>query len=70
MTAGLWLALAVIGQIASLQLIDAGPLIHYQHYVLPPAALHDRARAWAVMWVTKRRACRGEGELDGFRPIG
>src|SRR5579883_258767 len=49
MTAGLWLALAALGQIASLRLIDAGPLIHYQHYVLPPAALRDPARAWAAV---------------------
>jgi hypothetical protein len=27
-----WFALALIGQAVSLQLIDAGPLIHYQHY--------------------------------------
>ena len=56
MTAGLWLALAVLGQIASLRLIDAGPLIHYQHYVLPPAALHDPARAWAVIVVLVQAA--------------
>ncbi len=29
---GLWLVLAALGQAASLQLIDAGKLIHYQHY--------------------------------------
>src|SRR5690349_6952666 len=30
----LWLALALLGQAVALQLIDAGPLIHYQHYRL------------------------------------
>lgn len=27
-----WVALALVGQAVTLQLIDAGPLIHYQHY--------------------------------------
>ena len=30
-----WLALALVGQAASLQWIDAGPDIHYQHYFSP-----------------------------------
>jgi hypothetical protein len=30
--AGCWAALAILGHAASLMLIDAGPLIHYQHY--------------------------------------
>jgi hypothetical protein len=54
MRAVLWLALALVGQIASLSLIDAGPLIHYQHYVLPPAALRDRA--WADIAVALQTA--------------
>jgi len=29
---GLWLALAMAGQAAALQLVDAGPRLHYQHY--------------------------------------
>ena len=32
--AALWLALAAVGQAAALQLIDAGPLIHYERYRL------------------------------------
>ncbi|HEY7337357.1 MAG TPA: glycosyltransferase family 39 protein [Bryobacteraceae bacterium] len=52
----MWLALAILGQIASLRLIDAGPLIHYQHYVLPPAALHDPARRWALLAVALQAA--------------
>ncbi|MHC4997220.1 MAG: hypothetical protein ACYTGQ_19460, partial [Planctomycetota bacterium] len=27
-----WLALAIVGEAAALQLIDAGPRVHYQHY--------------------------------------
>jgi hypothetical protein len=30
--AAFWFALALVGQAVSLQMIDAGPLIHYQHY--------------------------------------
>jgi hypothetical protein len=29
---GFWFALLIVGQALALQLIDAGPLIHYQHY--------------------------------------
>jgi len=29
----LWFALALVGQAVSLQMIDAGPLMHYQHYI-------------------------------------
>src|SRR5690349_12610682 len=45
---GRWLALAAIGQSASLQLIDAGILIHYQHYRLLPQAIADPALRWAL----------------------
>src|SRR6202140_2013823 len=38
---GRWLALALVGQAAALQLIDAGTRIHFQHYRLPPEALAD-----------------------------
>jgi 4-amino-4-deoxy-L-arabinose transferase-like glycosyltransferase len=31
-SAGLWLALAIVGQAVSLQLVDAGKAIHWQHY--------------------------------------
>jgi len=36
--ASFWFALGLVGQAATLQLIDAGTTIHYQHY-LPPAQL-------------------------------
>ena len=44
----MWLALAVIGQAASHQLIAAGPLVRYQHY-LPVADWHSGTRLVAVM---------------------
>ena len=31
-TFGFWLSLALVGQAVSLQMINAGPLIHFQHY--------------------------------------
>ena len=40
---GRWLALAIVGQAATLQLIDAGIRIHYQHYRLPSQAIDDPA---------------------------
>jgi hypothetical protein len=54
-----WLALLIAGQAASLQLIDAGPAIHYQHYVplgrMPRPALallvlEAAAVAAALLW--------------------
>jgi hypothetical protein len=51
MRAVLWLALALAGQAAALRLIDAGPLIHYQHYVLPFTALQDAKLRWALFVV-------------------
>lgn len=51
MRSGLWLALALAGQGAALQLIDAGVLVHYQHYKLPPEALADPALRWTLVIV-------------------
>jgi hypothetical protein len=39
-----WIALALAGQVASLQLIEAGPFVRYQHYA-PPESLLSGARA-------------------------
>src|SRR5689334_4295510 len=47
--AGRWLALALCGQAAALQLIDAGVLIHYQHYRLPPEAAGNPVLRWALI---------------------
>jgi hypothetical protein len=38
----LWWALALLGQFASLQLIDAGPTLHYQHYKPPSRIIADK----------------------------
>src|ERR1700694_5477372 len=48
---GRWLALALVGQAAALQLIDAGTRIHFQHYRLPPEALADPFLRWAILAV-------------------
>jgi hypothetical protein len=48
---GRWLALALVGQAAALQLIDAGTRIHFQHYRLPLEALADPILRWAIMVV-------------------
>lgn len=47
--AGLWLALALIGQYSALQLIDAGPLLHFQHYRLPPEILASAPLKMALL---------------------
>ncbi len=49
--AGRWLALALAGQAATLQLIDAGIRIHYQHYRLPAEALADPVLRWVLLAV-------------------
>jgi hypothetical protein len=51
MQALMWLALALAGQAAALRLINAGPLIHYQHYFLPLAAFQDAGLRWAIILV-------------------
>ncbi len=48
---GRWLALALVGQAAALQLIDAGTRIHFQHYRLPPEVLADPFLRWAILLV-------------------
>jgi hypothetical protein len=48
---GRWLALALVGHAAALQLIDAGTRIHFQHYRLPPEALADPFLRWAILVV-------------------
>jgi hypothetical protein len=53
---GRWMALALAGQAAALQLIDAGILIHYQHYRLPSQALADPVFRWALVVVSVQTA--------------
>lgn len=48
-SAARWLALAAIGQAATLQLIDAGIRIHYQHYRLPSEAWKDPYLRWPLL---------------------
>ncbi|HUI78103.1 MAG TPA: glycosyltransferase family 39 protein [Bryobacteraceae bacterium] len=48
---GRWLALALAGQAAALQLVDAGIRIHYQHYRLPAEAAADPVLRWMLLAV-------------------
>lgn len=45
----LWAAVALIGQAVTLQMIDAGRRIHYQHY--EPIGVLWSARPWLLAWV-------------------
>jgi len=47
--AGFWLAAALAGQAAALQLVDAGIRIHYQHYRLPAEAIADPVLRWMLV---------------------
>lgn len=53
-TAGRWLALAVVGQAASLLMIDAGPQLHYQHF--PPVTTIAAAHPW-LLGIVALQAC-------------
>ncbi|MBV8847426.1 MAG: glycosyltransferase family 39 protein [Bryobacterales bacterium] len=73
----MWLALALLGQIAALRLIDAGPLIHYQHYRLPGAAFANPQFRWALAIVAAQAVlvCAGllirrSKIMDGMRTLG
>lgn len=45
----LWAGAALVGYAATLQLIDAGPTVRYQHYLTPAAWLHERPIAAVVV---------------------
>lgn len=45
----LWAGTALVGYAATLQLIDAGPTVRYQHYLSPSAWLHERPMAAVVV---------------------
>ena len=44
-----WTAVALVGQAVTLQMIDAGPRIHYQHY--EPIGVLWSTRPWLLAWV-------------------
>ena len=74
---GLWLALAILGEAAALQLINAGPLIHYQHYRLPAQALADSQLRWPLLTIAFQAAMvlggvatRREAIFEWLRPRG
>src|SRR5215471_17863815 len=71
MTVVLWLILALAGEVAALKMIDAGPLIHYQHYRLSltplwAAAVLALQFVFVVSGVVQRRAAI----LNGLRSLG
>lgn len=82
--AGLWGALALMGQAAALQLVEAGLSVRYQHYVRPlgrlltdvhplfPALVALQAAAVATGLYRKRSAIRRGlgGVLGGWRTAG
>jgi hypothetical protein len=49
--AGRWLAMALMGQAAALQLMDVGIRIHFQHYRLPAEAAADPFLRWMLLVV-------------------
>ena len=67
---GRWLALALVGQAAALQLIDAGTRIHFQHYRLPPEALADPVLRWAILVVALQTLAVLAGIGAHASPIG
>src|SRR5215471_20654483 len=67
----LWLILALAGEAAALRLIDAGPLIHYQHYRLSfsptwAAAVLAVQFFFVVSGILRRRSAI----LNGLRSLG
>ena len=64
-----WLALALCGQAAALQLIDAGVLIHYQHYRLPADAAADPFLRWALAAIALQTVLTGAGLAARRRAI-
>lgn len=53
----LWLGLAAVGQWASLQLIDAGPRIHFQHYFAPVDWMRGDRRSLAALLLALQAMC-------------
>ena len=53
----LWLGLAAVGQWSALQLIDAGPRIHFQHYLGPGEWLRGDRRTLAALLLALQAVC-------------
>lgn len=63
-----WLALAAIGQVASLRMIDAGPTLHYQHYHHLTWLIENRP--WALVLVASQTLLVLYGMRSKWRSIG
>jgi hypothetical protein len=62
-----WFVLCLLGQAVSLQLIDAGKRIHYQHY-LPFSKLLE-THAWLMIFVLAQAICVLVGLRRSYREI-
>ena len=65
----LWLGLAAVGQWSALQLIDAGPRIHFQHYLGPSEWLRGDRRTLAAILLALQMVCVGATLASRALPI-
>jgi hypothetical protein len=56
-----WFALGLLGQAVALQLIDAGNLIHYQHYRPLGNILADGKTRWLLLFLVLQTVCVAGG---------
>ena len=54
--AAVWLAAAAIGQATALQFVNAGILLHYQHYKLPPSIVQEPGGGWLLALLAAQAA--------------
>src|SRR5262245_10953130 len=64
-----WLSLAALGQAAALQCIDAGILIHYQHYRPLGELLAGAWSRWLVIFLAVQALCVAIGLARRFAGI-
>jgi 4-amino-4-deoxy-L-arabinose transferase-like glycosyltransferase len=64
--AALWFALALVGQAAALQMIDAGTRLHYQHY--RPVGWLAAHRPWLLLFVGFQTAAVAAGWRGRWGP--
>jgi len=65
---GLWLAVAIVGQAVTLQLIRAGPIVAYQHYV-PLGQLPSGPNALLIGWLGLQTVLVMGGVARRWTPI-
>src|SRR5687767_10349190 len=62
-----WSAVALVGQAMTLQMIDAGRRIHYQHY--EPIGVLWSTRPWLLVWVAGQSLIVGVALAARARPL-